>query len=416
MADVQALIDAFRSDPDGPNPAAMLPELVDGGFVIPDDATVTTGVMQIDPVDSVSGAVRQFYIFGDGVFKYDATDETTAHDGISCLVLIGGRRYKLLGDIRVKAVEAVGIDAEPTPSAYGQAWVDLTGVVGDSNQIIIWTSRGWVAQDPDYGPPIYVKTATTDYPAKSYVHWDETDGWVSGFGPSQYQADTIPLSADIWDGRVQNQTTNTQPATISKGIAHIIGPLPTGTKWAGNAGKLSISETDDDVTIYTPYVGQTVYDIALGIEVKWNGTAWEAVAGVWIDHDSVKTTSGNCTDNTSGTGYTFLSGTPPTTSNERKIDNSTLTVRARRANAKLRFIYTGAITSIGSITAWGIFRDSESTAIDFGAILNGQLSIVFEVDAPDADPHVYTMCIFFSTAASIPNDPQKRLFSAEVGS
>lgn len=218
---VAELVDAFDTDPDGPDEAMLRAELVDGGFVIPSDTSVATGVLQVDPVDAVTGAIRKFYLFGDGVFAYDAADNSTAHDGVTCLVLIGGYRYKVLGDIRVKAVEAVGIDAEPTPSEYGQAWIDLTGVVGSSNQIIIHTSRGWVAIDPDYGPPIYVKTATDGYPAKSYVHWDDDDGWVSGVGSVAVLDASVPLSAlaawGLGPVRVSNQTTYAPPGSRQTG-------------------------------------------------------------------------------------------------------------------------------------------------------------------------------------------------------
>ena len=218
---VQELVDAFRGDPDGPDEEEMLAQLVAGGFVIPSDTAVATGVLQINPLDSVSGAVRDHYFFGDGTFVYAPADGVSAHDGISTLVLIGGYRYHRLGAIAVKAVEAVGIDAEPTPSAYGQAWIDLTGVVGDSNQIIVHTSRGWAAQDADYGPPIYVKTGTDGYLAKSFVHWAGDDGWLQGVGAGSYAAATIPLTALIGFGlgpvRVSDQTTFAPPGSRISG-------------------------------------------------------------------------------------------------------------------------------------------------------------------------------------------------------
>lgn len=404
MADVQNLIDAFRSNSDGPETELILPELVDGGFVIPDDVSVVADVIQIDPADSITGAVRGFYLFGDGVFKFDATDETTAHDGITCLVLIGGRRYKLLGDIRIKAVEAVGIDAEPTPTEFGQAWIDLTGVVGDSNQIIIWTSRGWVPQDPDYGPPIYVKTATDGYLAKSYIHWDEGDGWVAGVGSGAYQTSSIPLSAEIWDHRVQNQTTNTQPTTISKGVAHIIGSSPTGAKWAGNAGKLSISETDNDVTVYTPWIGLTVYNIDLHINVSWNGSAWLSASGSIVGYSPAQNTSstGSTTDNGSG-NYSFSYTTAPTTSNRRRTDDVSIAYAAKVANAPLRIYYRAYVVAGGGAVdgdnfVIAIYRGSESNAIAWfpftlvAGVLDpvaAGISLDFNITAPDTASYTY---------------------------
>ncbi len=401
---VQELIAAFRDDPVGPDDAETLVELVAGVVgIIPDDATVTTGVLQVDPADSVSGAVRLAYVYLDGLFKYDATDETTAHDGVTCIVLIGGRRYLLVGNIRVKAVEAVGFDTDPTPTVYGQAWIDLTGSIGNANDFIIHTSRGWVTQAPDYGPPIYVKTASTDFSAKSYVHWDETDGWVSGFGPSQYQADTIPLSAEIWDGTVQNQTTNAQPTTIAVGIAHIIGPSPTGAKWAGNAGKISICEVADDVTVYTPWVGMTVFDIALNIDVKWNGTAWISAAGAFIGFSSIVTAEiGTESDRGSG-NYTYTQTTAPLVTNRHTSDDKTLTYAARSSASKLIFRWQGMapisspaagdkyFIALYRANASGTFESNALSWFLFACDASGLIpvSVEFIVDAPDAASHIY---------------------------
>jgi len=249
---VQELIDAFRDNPVGPDDELTLAELIGGlvGF-IPDGTSVVGSVLQIDPVDAVAGSVRQAYVYGDGVFKYDAADGSTAHDGITTLVLIGGKRYKLLGDIRVKAVEAVGFSVEPTPSAYGQAWIDITGIVGAANSIIVHTSRGWVEVDPDYGPPIFVKATYGDYPANSYVHWEGGGGWVSGIGSGAYQDDTIPLSAIQGCAaslmvRVVNQTTYAPPGSRKTGATPT---MPLG----GTAS--NINDNDDTTTGVTSALG-----------------------------------------------------------------------------------------------------------------------------------------------------------------
>lgn len=254
---VAELLSAFRDNPAGVDEDDLLEDLVKSIISpIPSDTAVVTGVLQVDPHDSVSGAIRQGYAYGDGIFIYDATDTTTAHDGITCLVLIGGYRYKVQGNLRIKAVEQVGIDSEPslTDSDFGKAYIDLTGVVGDANDIIVWTSRGWVEVDPDYGPPIFVKNANGDYPANSYVHWQGDDGWMS----DSEDADSVKLSSIIGAAgsltiRVENQTQYATPGSRKTG----------GTAAAPKGGTASNLNDNDDSTVATTSAlndlsGQTV--------------------------------------------------------------------------------------------------------------------------------------------------------------
>src|ERR1044071_8771764 len=46
-------------------------------------------------VDTETGAAVIDILFLGRLFHYDPTDGTTAHDGVTCLVTQGGRRYKL---------------------------------------------------------------------------------------------------------------------------------------------------------------------------------------------------------------------------------------------------------------------------------------------------------------------------------
>jgi hypothetical protein len=419
---VPDLLTAIPTKASGNSPDSDLlrAELVDGGFVIPDDTAVTGGVLQIDPRDTALGAVRGFYIFGDGVFKFDAADETTAHDGISTLVLIGGKRYKLLGDIRVKAVEAVGITVEPSPTAYGQAWIDLTGVVGDANDIIVHTSRGWVEVAPDFGPPIYVKGATAGYPAKSYVHWDADDGWVAGVGAGSYQDGTINAAALIGGGGtqhhiVENQTTNDPPGTVTDGVKYIVGPAPTGP-WAGQSGKIAAGENGTWV-ILDPAEGWIAYDKTLNIGLRFTGTAWESSVGVWVAMATpVVTVNGEVSANGFSSVYVYSDTGAPTTSHRAMFDDSTITHTAKKTGAWLRLDYAADITVInGPNLGFGtnrpltiaVFRDSEANAIAWrvlpqGSAVNNQMSTsdFFMLQSVDAAAHTYKIGLLSGTSST----------------
>ena len=423
---VQELIAALPSIASGdePNPDTLRTELVTGvvGF-IPSAASVVSGVLQADPFDAELGGVRQAYVYGTdgGVFVFDENDTTTAHDGIYAIVLIGGRVYKRLGQPIIGAVISRTAETPPDPDdavpenrpQFGDAYLFLTGAWAAEgiavNSIAVWSTLGggsWQEVTPRFGPPLYIQDED------GYVRWAGDDGWLDGVGSRAYPDDTIPLSAHIWDGRVQNQTTNVQPATISKGVAHIIGPLPTGTKWAGNAGKISISEAANDVTVYTPSVGMTVFDIALGIDIRWSGTAWVSAAGVWVGRTPVLTPgSGSVTAVAGNTFYAYSAGTFPTTSNRLFGDAATATHRAKRTGANLKITWTGdvTITSGSQSTTAGepciaLFRGSETTAI---AVVRMPLSknllqvypgphrmqADFFVDALNALDHIYKVCL-----------------------
>jgi hypothetical protein len=417
---VAELLAAIPTKVSGDNPDTDLlrAELVDGGFVIPDDTAVTGDVLQIDPRDTALGAVRGFYLYGDGVFKFDPDDETTAHDGISTLVLIGGKRYKLLGDIRVKAVEAVGITVEPTPTAYGQAWIDLTGVVGDANDIIVHTSRGWVEVAPDFGPPIYVKGATAGYPAKSYVHWDADDGWVAGVGAGSYQDGTINADALIGGGGtqhhiVENQTTNDPPGTVTDGVKYIIGSVPTGA-WAGQSGKIAAGENGQWV-ILDPAEGWIAYDKALNIGLRFTGTAWESSVGAWVAVAAVSRVNGDTTANGSNTVYNF-SQAAPTTAQRALFDDATITHTARSAAALLRVDYAASFSPVnGPNLGFGttrpltlaVFRDDEENAIAHrvlaqGGAINTLMSVdtFFVFAAGDTNEHEYKIGFMSGTSST----------------
>lgn len=396
VAELTAAFDAEG----GTDPDELREELVKSIISpIPSDTSVIGGVLQVDPVDSETGAIRQGYAYADGIFLLDATDTETAHDGITCIVLIGGYRYKVQGEIRIKAVEQVGIDEEPelTDSDYRKSYIDLTGVIGDANSIQTWTSRGWRQTDPDYGPPIYVKAATEGYPAKSYVHWDEGDGWVRGVGQGSILDETVPLSALIWDGRVENQTTDEPPATWSKGVAYIAGPGADGDPWT--AGKLYIAESDgvlangDTFTEYTPYDGLEAHDKDLKTRVRWvaAASAWQAAtsgyATVEYFEDTASATLSSTGSNASqAAGSNFPATTPPTqTLNKSKILETLVAedVAADRAGQVVEVSYQAGKIGSFSISTSGagitkvmvmlsIFVDNEADARDWVEFFYGE--------------------------------------------
>lgn len=242
---VAELLPALPTNDSGgpPNKDLLRAELTSGmvGFIA---ATATR--TSVDPVDAQSSAVRQAYVLeGAGVFVYDSADGTTADDGLSCIVLSGGKRYKVVGSILLRGViESATAASEPSPSAFGQQWIDIAGVWGTANSIQTWISAAggpWNETAADYLGAFYVKDEA------GFRHWNGAS-WVEGFGATAYADDSIPLSALIGFAaslipKVVNQTTYAPPGS------RVAGGTPT-MPLGGTA-----SAINDDSTATTAVTG-----------------------------------------------------------------------------------------------------------------------------------------------------------------
>jgi hypothetical protein len=431
VSDIIAAIPT-RASGDAPDGDLLRAELVAGVLgVIADDAAVVGGVLQVDPYDADLGALRAGYMFGDGIFKYDAADATTAHDGITCLVLVGGRRYKLLGEVRIKALTSRSVTVPPDPDDtdpaarpdYGDAYLVTGGswsVPVDS--IAVWTSRdagSWVEVPPDYGPPLWVKDE------KLYLHWDGDDGWQVGMGARTYPDASIPPAALLWDNRVQNQSTNAPPSTWSKGVAYIVGASASGD-WAGQSGKIALAETDgvladgDSFAIFSPYTGQQVYDIALGYRVSWNGTAWRSAAGAYVNVAVDFAASPSASFSTGSGGYSYSGSTAPTTAAGcgklpavayQAIGSGGTRKLEIHVEIDMQLVCGGSATPNAS-PVLAILRDSESAAVawmrlpgiradEIASNTNYVLhaGATFHVDLADSNAHDYAVALFTNNAA-----------------
>ena len=440
---VQELIDAIPSEASGDPPEGDLlrTELITGfvGF-IPGDTPVTLNVLQIDPADAELGGIRQAYVYGAdaGTFVYDPLDNITAQDLIFCLVLIGGYRYKRVGTPNIGSVKSRVVATPPDPNdvdpelrpAYGDAYLYLTGTWGTEgiavNSIAVWSSLdagSWQEIEPKFGPPLYVEDED------GFIRWTGDDGWKNGVGSGAHEDDTIPLSAIAGLAasltiRVQNQTTNTPPASPAIGEDYIIGPLPTDD-WAGQAGKVARCETVEVFAIYTPQVGDVVHDLGTGIKVQWNGTAWISDAGAIIGMTPPIFTQGTGNTATTGSSNIAYSNTsPPTTATGfRRNDNITQNYTAKRSGASLLVRWRGLITISGFSGQYiaGLLRDSETNAIAWDAIdfttVNIDLkSLEWLVTAPDTAAHIYKFAVWITDGAANVSAFAHRLFDIqEIG-
>lgn len=355
-------------------------------------------------VDPDNGAVVPALIQNGALYGLDALDATTAA-GPTCLVSSEGKRYKLNSLTTPFAVLSKAATSPPVSPVIGDgyllystpsgAWSGKIGNIG------IYTSRGWEFMLPPIGFRIYVEDENAFY------YRDNNGDWQSGLGAVLVPDSSIALSKLIWDGRVENQTTNTPPSA-AQGTAYIIGSSPTGA-WAGNAGKIAIREvtgTGSTYIIYTPKTGQEVYDKALGIKVRWTGTAWESAAGSIVGSRTVMTDGTTNTTFVAGSDCAFDLSLVPTTSSRRRTDDRTITYAAKTVGNVLEIEWSGWVVAVGTDTvAIALYRDSESNALEwFPVPLNNSTVYVtykFHILVADKSSHVYKIGITTSGAGAI---------------
>lgn len=363
------------------------------------DADIPTDLVAVDP-DTGAAIIDIFYL--GRLFHYDATDTTTANDGVTCLVSADGRRYKLATgtDVVTYAVLSASLSAPPASPAVGDAYLVAAGATGawagKSNYVAVRTVRGWEFVLFGIGRLLYVEDVDT------YFRKNAAGVWTAGLGNSALGAGSVTLqnvlgAAASFVIKVENQTTNAPPTSPTAPTAYVVGPSPTGA-WAGQSGKLAICLVAGSFAIISPLAGDTVYDKALQLPYTFNGTAWQPQFGGMIGAKIAGITPSGSFSGAGGSGN-YSSGPVTTAYANEGDDNRTLTYAAKAAGNVLVFHYTfeainGAIT--GNWLA-ALFRDSEVTAVDsrWMGVKNGSINEAVQMacTAADAASHVYKVRI-----------------------
>lgn len=243
-----------------------------------------TDLVAIDP----DSGLRPWGLAYNGfLFWYDATDTTTAHDGITCIVTFDALRYKrTVGEPPVSVrSKAYSNPSAPSPAPAVGEWFIVgpapTGAwAGHADDLAMLNGAGtWVFVTPEVGDHVYVRFEESTY------HFNDAGDWIAGTGviavpvgsvlPSQLKGGGQHV---IWN--VENQTTNTPPGSPSEGVQYIIGSSPTGA-WAGSAAKIAHYE-NGAWAIYTPIEGYLAWDKSLNVYYQYTGSAWVTSTGQMV--------------------------------------------------------------------------------------------------------------------------------------
>lgn len=366
-------------------------------------------------IDPDGGGTTPAAIQNGLIYSHDEDDTTTAYDGVTCLVSADAQRYKIEAALRTPFnVRDKDLTTPPVSPSYGDAYLiygSPTGAwAGKAGYIAIWTARGYSFALPPIGFLVYVRDET------SFYHRNNAGAWTLGTGTRTLGANSVSASniiGQIVRWRVENQTTNTLPASPSIGDTYICGPSWPG----GNAGKIAICEDGSTFTIYNPSLGWEAYDKAQKNSYIFDGSGWVSAVGPLLGRKSVFTVTGSTTGEGSG-AYGYSSTTAPTSGLNRLRDTVKLTYTARKTGATLKFTYDAylAYNTVGLVSV-ALFRDSETNAIAWhrtvgvGANLSAQTSFTFEISASNASSHDYYIALHTETATAV--TVERRLFVVE---
>ena len=368
--------------------------------------TVAESATDLVAVDPATGVIPYYLVQNNILFGYDATDTTTAHDGTTCLVTSDGKRYKSGAVDYPWSVLTQGTTAQPATPAEGDRYLiptAATGVdwAGQDGKVGTFKSNRWQFSVVPIGRLLHIEDKT------SFYHRNTSGAWTGGLGDIVIGAAGINitnmLGADAsFVVKVENQTTNTPPASPIAPVAYIVGAAPAGGWSAYSPGDMAVCLVDGTFTRIVPATGDEVYDKALNIKYVWNGTTWISASGSVLDYTYHQVNAINFS--TSGSSaYNYSDTTAPNTSSNSIYFSSTdiLTHSAKAAGNILEFTFSARLAWTTFMAANGfsatkhaavLLRDSETAAIDWvriDDIVDCQISGTFLVTAPDTASHTY---------------------------
>lgn len=228
------------------------------------------------------------------LYLLDATDTTTADDGLTCRVDGDGNRYHIedAASISLSSVLAVEDTPPGSPSNYDAYICDTasTGAwSGHATEIAIYTRRGWVFAEPEIGMTVYNQATGAN------LQFDENGDWVD-FGSELPDDSVLPVHMAFPAGVSVEAQQNAPPSVPGDpGILYLVGTAGSGA-WSGQNNAFAFSRDAATWEFIAAYEGATVWNKATDVPLRYTGSAWvSAVSGI-VDYQ-VFTTPGAATWN-----------------------------------------------------------------------------------------------------------------------
>lgn len=248
--------------------ATMVAKLAEQAIIVVDDLdAVVSEDFSVQPWAGICS-------LGDGsLFMYDAADTTSAHDGMTVIV-VSGRRYILrTTQIFDGFVASAGDTAPPGSPSLGDTYIIGAAPSGDwaakAKNIAKWTARGWVYRAPAQGMVFWVADEQT------YYHYSASDDWTQGL-PIGAIADgsisPLKLANPLAVLAVEDERDAPPGSVPAAGTAYIVGTSPIGG-FAGHAGDVAWSNgTDYDFIAGSE--GAVVYNRDVGELYAYRSGLW----------------------------------------------------------------------------------------------------------------------------------------------
>lgn len=202
------------------------------------------------------------------LYRYDAGDVSSAHDGVAVLVDSAGRRYKADAQPLPRSVlDRLGVP--PGSPAYGDAYLVTAGAsgawAGQDDAIALWTARGWLFVQPVIGAAVLVEDEA------GFWHYTAAGAWAAGLGALTVAAGTVdPLRLTFPAGIAVEAQQNAPPGSPVNGLAWLVGTAGSGD-WTGRNAQIAV-RLAGAWSYVAPYEGARVYDKATNQLLTYQGS------------------------------------------------------------------------------------------------------------------------------------------------
>lgn len=352
-----------------------------------------------NPQDFTAGTALNL-IYAGKLWKYDSTDVTSVHDGITVIVTSDSKRFKCLnttdqsrGVWKVVAFQNAPPASPATGAAYGVGAAPSGAWASNGNYIAVALVGGgspiW-----GYAPPTagLIAFDVSQLIFRSYTG----AAWIDGIGVLNAAASIAPEALIVPRFTVQAQQA-APPGSPSANQYWIVAPSATGA-WVGQDQKIAkcTNATGPVWAFYSAAEGWKAWNVATAHEMVFSSSAWAdqqraRIVGypALLVRTSTMANTGASTDYT--TAPTTASGLVVFPDGGSNVPAYTLAKATNRLLIRLRFETTTAAT----VTV-AVYKDGQATCSvgnwrNFTAVNPGTIETEIEVAPGDTSSHTWNV-------------------------